>query len=62
MCNNNGFFGWFFSFFTVIILLGLILLLTVVGCESSMDNTPTKKVEAFFTQYRLYLAGEEASF
>ena len=32
MCNNNrgGFFGWFFSFFTVLILLGLIFYQTII--------------------------------
>ena len=34
-------------------LLGLVLMLTVVGCESNMDNTPTKKVEAFLNNYQM---------
>lgn len=35
------------------ILIALVLTLTLVGCESSMDNTPTKKVEAFLNNYQM---------
>lgn len=38
-------------------LIGLVLMLTVVGCESNMDNTPTKKVEAFLNDYQMLSDG-----
>ena len=35
------------------ILISIALMLTLVGCESNMDNTPTKKVESFLNDYQM---------
>lgn len=34
-------------------IIGLLVLLSVTGCETNMDNTPTKKVEAFLNKYQM---------
>lgn len=35
------------------ILISLVFLFLMVGCESNIDNTPTKKVEAFLNSYQM---------
>lgn len=34
-------------------LISLLVLFSLVGCESNMDNTPTKKVEALLNNYQM---------